>query len=102
MAAGGLLGLLGAAAAYGDTTATVHIDNFTFGPGELRIKAGTSVTWTNRDDIPHTVADATDPKQTHSPPLDTGDSYTRRFDKPGAYRYFCTLHPTMQGVVIVK
>jgi plastocyanin len=80
----------------------VTIDNFTFSPAEIDVPAGTRVVWTNRDDIPHTVTDAADPRATKSPPLDTGDSYARTFDKPGTYRYFCSLHPYMQGTVVVR
>jgi plastocyanin len=84
------------------TDAQVTIDNFAFSPAELDVKAGTRVVWLNRDDIPHTVTDATDPRGTKSPPLDTGESYGRVFDKPGTYRYFCSLHPHMQGTVVVR
>jgi plastocyanin len=79
----------------------VGIDNFTFSPAEITVPPGTRVVWTNRDDIPHTVADSADPKKTKSPVLDTGDAYERRFDAPGTYRYFCSIHPHMQGTVIV-
>ena len=78
----------------------VAIDNFTFGPAFIVVKPGTTVTWTNRDDIPHLVV--ADDKSYRSPPLDTGDSFTRRFDKPGDYPYFCGLHPKMVGVVRVS
>jgi amicyanin len=82
--------------------ATVTIDNFSFTPAEITVPAGTKVTWTNRDDIPHTVTDAAHPKETKSPALDTGDSYSRTFTAPGTYHYFCSLHPHMQGTVVVK
>ena len=82
--------------------AKVTIDNFSFTPAEIDIKAGTRVVWLNRDDIPHTVTDAAEPKTTRSPPLDTGDSYARVFDKPGTYSYFCSLHPHMMGTVVVR
>jgi plastocyanin len=81
---------------------TVTVDNFTFSPATVEIAAGDRVVWTNRDDIPHTVVDADNPKATKSPPLDTGDSYARAFEKPGTYRYFCSLHPHMQGTVVVR
>lgn len=78
------------------------IDNFTFSPTVLTVSVGTKVTWTNRDDIPHTVTDADHPKEIRSPPLDTDDSYSRTFTASGTYHYFCSLHPHMQGVVIVR
>ena len=78
------------------------IDNFTFSPAELTVAAGTRVTWTNRDDIPHTVTDAADPRSFRSPPLDTGDSFAFAFARPGVYKYFCSLHPHMQGTVVVQ
>lgn len=81
--------------------AAVTIDNFTFAPAELTIAVGTRVTWTNRDDIPHTVTDAAEPRAYKSAPLDTGDSFAHVFAAPGTYRYFCSLHPHMQGTVVV-
>lgn len=82
--------------------AVVSIDNFTFSPPELTVAAGTRITWTNNDDIPHLVVDADNPKEAKSPPLDTGDSFSRVFDKPGTYHYFCALHPHMQGTIVVQ
>jgi plastocyanin len=81
--------------------ATAGIDNFAFTPAKLEIPAGTKVTWTNHDDIPHTVTSANPPKLFHSGPLDTDDSFAFTFDKPGTYTYFCALHPHMQGTVLV-
>ena len=82
--------------------AAVTIDNFSFTPAEITVDAGTKVTWTNHDDIPHTVTDAVNPKTIKSPPLDSDEKYSRVFDKPGRYEYFCSLHPHMRGTVIVK
>jgi plastocyanin len=84
------------------TEAKVTIDNFTFSPAEIDVTAGSRVTWTNNDDIPHTVTDADNPRTAKSPPLDTGESYSRVFDRPGTYKYFCSLHPHMQGTVVVR
>jgi len=98
---GGAL-LFGAAAAATAPDPQVTIDNFTFSPAELAVAPGTRVVWTNRDDIPHTVTDADNPRATHSPPLDTGESFSVTFDKPGTFRYFCSLHPHMQGTVVVR
>lgn len=77
----------------------VKIDNFTFTPQELTVKAGTTVTFENADDIPHLVV-ATD-NSFHSKALDTGDTYAFTFTKPGDFPYFCGLHPHMQGKITV-
>lgn len=82
--------------------ATVTIDNFTFTPQRLVIAPGTRVTWTNRDDIPHTVTSRENPAERRSPPLDTGDTFSLVFDKPGTYGFFCSLHPHMQSEVVVQ
>jgi plastocyanin len=78
----------------------VRIDNFTFNAATITVKVGTTVTWTNGDDIPHTVV-AKD-KSFKSKVLDTGDTFTFTFTKAGEYDYFCSLHPHMTGRVIVK
>ncbi len=80
--------------------ASVRIDNFTFSPAELSIGPGTAVTWTNNDDIPHTVTSATD--EFRSGALDTDQQFSFTFSKPGVYSYFCSLHPHMTGKVVVK
>ena len=80
----------------------VVIDNFTYGPAMLTVAAGTKVTWMNDDADPHTVTSTADPKLFKSPPLDTGDSFSFTFDKPGTYQYFCSLHPHMQGKIVVQ
>ena len=80
----------------------VTIDNFTFSPAEVKVKVGDTVTWTNHDDIPHTVTDAAQPRAYKSVALDSGDSFSHVFAMPGTYRYFCSLHPNMQGTVVVK
>jgi plastocyanin len=90
---------LGAHAAQ-PTTAAVHIANFTFAPATLTVRPGTTVTWTNDDDIPHTVA-ATG-GGFRSKVLDTGNSYSFTFTKAGEFQYFCSIHPHMTGKVVVK
>lgn len=80
----------------------VAIHNFSFGPTALTVPVGTKVVWTNNDDDPHTVTSDTDATPLKSPPLDTGESFAFTFDKPGTYRYFCTLHPHMRGTVVVQ
>ncbi|WP_441523648.1 cupredoxin domain-containing protein [Bosea sp. TAB14] len=79
--------------------ARVKIDNFTFAPGVLTVKAGATVTFQNDDDIPHVVV-AND-GSFRSKALDTGDSYVFTFTKPGDFPYFCALHPHMQGTITV-
>ena len=93
------LAALGVARAAGPDAA-VRIDNFAFSPVPITVAAGTTVTWKNADDIPHTVR-STD-GSFHSKPLDTDDSYSFTFAKPGVYSYFCSIHPKMVGKVIVK
>jgi plastocyanin len=81
--------------------AAVSIANFTFGPQILTVKAGTIVTWTNKDDIPHGVASA-DGGSLRSNALDTDDSYSFIFKTPGSYKYFCYIHPHMTGTIVVE
>ena len=78
----------------------VKIDNFSFGPTTLTVAAGTTVTWTNRDDIPHTVV--SDDKIFKSKVLDTDEKFSFTFSKPGTYEYFCSIHPKMTGKVVVQ
>jgi plastocyanin len=81
--------------------AQVKIDNFTFEPQTITVKQGTTVQWTNRDDIPHTVV--SDDKTTFkSKPLDTDDKFSYTFTKAGTYSYFCSLHPKMTAKVVVE
>lgn len=80
--------------------AAVKIDNFSFGPQTLTVAAGTTVTWTNNDDVPHTVV--SDDKVFKSKALDTDDEFSYTFDKPGTYNYFCSVHPKMTAKVVVK
>ena len=79
----------------------VSIDNFTFTPQSMTVKAGTTVTWTNKDDIPHGVA-WTNNAFGKSTALDTDDSFTLTFTTPGTYQYFCYLHPHMVGTLVVQ
>ena len=90
---------LGAALAANESLA-VGIDNFTFTPASLTVKAGTTVTWTNRDDIPHTVTSSA--KLFRSKALDTDDKFSFTFTTPGTYEYFCSLHPHMTGMIKVE
>jgi plastocyanin len=79
--------------------AEVKIDNFNFGP-DLAIAAGTTVTWTNQDDVPHVVA--SDSNIFKSKALDTDDRFSYTFTKPGTYVYYCTVHPRMTAKIIVQ
>jgi plastocyanin len=79
---------------------TVKIDNFTFAPQRVTVKIGTTVTWDNADDIPHTIASST--KLFRSKVLDTGGTFSFTFTTPGAYEYFCSLHPHMTGTIVVE
>ena len=96
--AGGIAAALPARAA----TAVVVIDGFAFQPANLTVPAGTGVVWENRDSTPHTVFGAAQPRSLRSPALDTGERFEFTFGTPGTYRYFCSLHPHMQGVVTVE
>jgi plastocyanin len=77
----------------------VHIDNFVFTPAEMTVKTGTTVTWTNRDDIPHTIVSA---GKFRSKTLDTDDKFSFTFTAAGDYKYFCSLHPVMTGLIRVE
>jgi plastocyanin len=90
---------LAVTAAAAPAAPTVKIANFTFGPQTLTVRQGATVTWMNGDDIPHTVV-ATD-TSFKSKPLDSGDSFSTTFAKPGTYAYFCSIHPRMTGKVVV-
>jgi len=81
-------------------TMEVKVDNFTFGPTELTVRVGTTITWTNRDDIPHTVV-STD-KVFKSKVLDTDEKFSFTFSTPGTFPYFCSIHPKMTGKVVVQ
>jgi plastocyanin len=81
-------------------TVEVAISNFTFTPNELTIAPGTTVKWVNHDDIPHLVAEKA--LAFKSQALDTNDSFSFTFTKPGDVEYFCVLHPHMIGKITVK
>jgi plastocyanin len=81
-------------------SADVKIDNFSFGPQTLAVSVGTTVVWTNRDDIPHTVV-STD-GVFKSKVRDTDEKFSYTFTKAGTYPYFCSVHPKMTGKVVVQ
>ena len=80
--------------------AAVKIDNFVFGPQTLTVSVGTTVAWTNSDDIPHTSV-STD-GVFKSKVLDTDEKFSYTFTKAGTYPYYCTIHPKMTGKVVVQ
>jgi amicyanin len=77
----------------------VTIDNFTFSPAEVKVKVGDTVTWTNHDDIPHTVVSA---GKFRSKAMDTDNTFSFTFTAAGEYKYFCSLHPHMTGTIKVE
>lgn len=94
--------LLPASAARAEEAAAplaVHIDNFVFAPAQLTVRVGQTVTWTNRDDIPHTVVCA---GKFRSKTMDTDGTFSFTFTSAGEYKYFCSLHPHMTGAVKVE
>lgn len=81
------------------TAAQVTIENFAFAPDRLTVKAGTTVTFVNHDDIPHSVVSETGAFR--SPALDTDEKFSITFAKPGEFAYVCGLHPHMRGRISV-
>jgi plastocyanin len=90
-------GLIDAAAQDG---LALNSANFTFGPQRLTVPVGTTVTWTNQDDIPHTIVSTS--QAFRSQALDTNDKFSFTFTTPGSYEYFCSLHPHMTGTIVVE
>lgn len=82
-------------------TPSVNIKEFAFGPESITVKVGTTVTWTNQDQDPHTVTSQHDDGPLKSATLNTGDTYRYTFTKAGSYDYLCTIHPFMTGTVVV-
>ena len=93
----GLAGLASGRALGAD--AQVKIANFTFDPPTLTVKAGTTVTWVNADDIPHVVLEKNG--KFRSPALDTDDKFSQTFSTAGMVDYFCAIHPHMTGKIVV-
>jgi plastocyanin len=78
----------------------VKIDNFTFSPATITVTAGSTVRWTNHDDIPHNVV--SEDKSFKSKAMDTDENFSFTFTKPGTYSYLCSIHPRMTGKIIVQ
>ena len=85
--------------AAGSGTKQVVVDHFSFAPAMAAVTAGSTVTWTNHDDVPHNIV-STDQKF-KSPVLDTDETFSHTFDARGTYKYFCSIHPKMTGQVVV-
>ena len=107
----GLFGVVGSAAMiHGNSVvraadekkaaSSISIDNFSFTPREITVAPGTTITWVNHDDVPHTVVSPD--KKFRSKPLDTDDQFSFTFTNVGTYSYFCSVHPMMIGKIIVK
>jgi plastocyanin len=79
---------------------TIVVKSFMFTPTNLKVKAGTKITWMNKDEEPHTIA--SDAGAFRSSALDTDESFSYKFDQPGTYHYTCTIHPRMVGTITVE
>jgi plastocyanin len=88
------------AAAHAGTPNSIEVKNFMFMPTTLTVNAGTQVSWVNKDDEPHTVV--SDTGLFRSGALDTDESFSFKFDKPGTYHFTCSIHPRMVGTIVVK
>jgi len=88
------------AAAAPEGSIVVMAKDFMFAPTSLTVAAGSTVTWTNRDEEPHTVV--SEGGLFRSAALDTNESFSFRFEKPGTYRYTCSIHPRMVGTIVVR
>jgi plastocyanin len=100
--AGCLFVLMSASASNGADPVNIHIGNFAFVPETITVAVGTKVQWVNEDDAPHTVIGVDKDTPIKSPALDTDDKYAVVLGRPGTYKYFCSIHPHMVGVVVVK
>ncbi len=78
----------------------IEMKNFMFTPTSLTVKAGTTVSWTNKDEEPHTVLSSTGLFRSNA--LDTGERFSFKFDKPGTYQFICSIHPRMIGTIVVQ
>jgi plastocyanin len=99
-AAGAVVAAVGTRMSRADDGTKVVIGNFAFVPPMVRVKAGTTVTWVNQDDIPHSIV--CPPLSLRSHPMDTAESFSYMFTKAGVYNYLCGLHPFMHGQVVVS
>jgi plastocyanin len=93
------LGLVASGGGARADDATIKISNFTFDPPTLTVKAGTTVTWVNADDIPHLVSEKDG--KFRSSALDTDEKFSQTLSTAGTVEYFCMIHPKMTGKIIV-
>jgi plastocyanin len=93
-------GQIARAAGENNAALSITIDNFSFTPKEITVATGTTITWFNHDDVPHTVVSPD--KKFRSKALDTDDQFSFTFTDAGTYNYFCSVHPMMTGKIIVK
>jgi plastocyanin len=100
LAAVGVTALLISVYALAATPPTIEIKEFKYGPPVLSVPVGTTLTWVNHDEEPHTVTSATGAFS--SAGLVNDDTFVETFTKPGTYQYFCKIHPYMKGTVVVK
>jgi plastocyanin len=91
-----------AAAAVPAARPAIAIRNYSFDPGVMKVPVGTTVTWTNSDGDVHTIKSQEGPEAFQSPALDSGGHYSFTFRHPGTYRYICSVHPFMHGVIVVQ
>jgi amicyanin len=77
----------------------LNIQNFAYQPANMQVRAGTTVTWTNQDNVPHSVTFKNGMKD--SGLLSQGQSFSYTFNTPGTYQYYCTVHPYMVATVTV-
>jgi len=96
----GVMALLIGAHALAATPPTIGIKEFKYGPPMLGVPVGSTVTWVNHDEEPHTITSATGAFT--SAGLVNDDTFMQTFTKPGTYEYFCKVHPFMKGTVVVK
>lgn len=100
LALGAMAGLLCGTISANAADIEVKIDNFTFNPQTVTVKAGDTVVWINHDDIPHTATSKTGVFRSKA--LDTDDKFSFTFTTPGTFEYFCSLHPHMTGSIVVE
>jgi plastocyanin len=80
----------------------ITIDNYSFKPGTITVKRGTTVVWINKDDDVHTIKGTDGPEAFNSPALEAGSRFGYAFHHAGTYHYICTVHPYMHGVIVVR
>jgi len=81
-------------------SAEIKVDNFTFAPATITVPVNSTITWVNKDDIPHVIL--SNDGLFKSKALDTDDKFSYTFTKAGTYPYYCSIHPKMQGKVVVE